>query len=154
MSQSLFTLLHEEQMKLSTIFQFVLICIIILGIVGYKVPGSLAAAKPAPTVPAPSPTVRAYGGKFPYQLDENGLFMTMVALPITFPGEYVVTLTQQGSASMNAAADEFNGIFSVDRMFTDTFVPGFFVAGLQGEPGATGWVQWIAAPVEYGAGVE
>lgn len=80
--------------------------------------------------------------------------MTMVALPITFPGEYVVTLTQQGSASMNAAADEFNGIFSVDRMFTDTFVPGFFVAGLQGEPGATGWVQWIAAPVEYGAGVE
>lgn len=141
-------------MKMETIGQFALLCLVILGIVGYAYTPEPAAAKPAPTVPAPSPTVRAYGGKFPYQLDENGLFMKMVALPITFPGEYVVTLTQQGSASMNAAADEFNGIFSVDRMFTDTFVPGFFVAGLQGEPGATGWVQWIAAPVEYGAGVE
>ena len=137
-------------MKMETIGQFALLCLVILGIVGYAYTPEPAAAKPAPTVPAPSPTVRAYGGKFPYQLDENGLFMKMVALPITFPGEYVVTLTQQGSASMNAAADEFNGIFSV----TDTFVPGFFVAGLQGEPGATGWVQWIAAPVEYGAGVE
>ena len=141
-------------MKMETIGQFALLCLVILGIVGYAYTPEPAAAKPAPTVPAPSPTVRAYGGKFPYQLDENGLFMTMVALHITFTGEYVVTLTQQGSASMNAAADEFNGIFSVDRMFTDTFVPGFFVAGLQGDPGATGWVQWIAAPVEYGAGGE
>ncbi len=102
-----------------------------------------AAAKPAP-----SPTVQtvpAYGGKFPYQLDQDGLQMVMVELPIPFPGEYTVVFTQQGSES--AAAEDFGGLFSIESMFVDTFQPGYFIAGLRGEPGASGWVQYVAAPV-------
>lgn len=104
-----------------------------------------AQATDAAAKPAPSPTVPAYGGRFPYQLDQDGLQMIMVELPVPFPGEYTVVFTQQGSES--AAAEDFRALFSIESAFVDTFQPGYFIAGLRGEPGASGWVQYVAAPV-------
>lgn len=106
------------------LIQVVLIVVIAVGVVGAVL------AQPA----GKDCTNEIQAGRVLVPLDEKGLALQPVTLPLPYCGPYVVVATPQGSGAELA----------VEKWFIDELFATAFVVGVQGEPGAAAWLQWVA----------